>query len=162
MGLSRCLTEHRIPMRPRSILTGCCRKKAKPSLPAPTVTSALDWTCRRITRSPGECRCRERSRPTQRRPCKLKIVYSRCCKRYSVANKVEPTALPSKPGLFTSREKAATRCKSNGELINEPVFKTFKPFKPFKPPPLSSPATRGRMKEGASRMMNGGFFEHNQ
>ena len=30
-------------------------------------------------------------------------------------------------------------------------FKSFKPFNrfaPFKPPPLSSPATRGRMKEG--------------
>jgi hypothetical protein len=27
-------------------------------------------------------------------------------------------------------------------------FKKFKPFKPIKPPPLSSPASRGRMKEG--------------
>jgi len=27
-------------------------------------------------------------------------------------------------------------------------FKRFKLFQPFKPPPLSSPASRGRMKEG--------------
>src|ERR1700756_3345338 len=27
-------------------------------------------------------------------------------------------------------------------------FQSFQPFKLFKPPPLSSPATRGRMKEG--------------
>jgi len=31
-------------------------------------------------------------------------------------------------------------------------FKPFKQFKPFKPPPSSSPATRGRMKEGVSTM----------
>jgi hypothetical protein len=27
-------------------------------------------------------------------------------------------------------------------------FNSFKPFKPIKPPPLSSPAPRGRRKEG--------------
>ena len=70
MALLRCLTEHRIPMLPRSISIGCCRKKDRQSSLAPTATSAPDWTCRRITRSPGGCRCRGRSRPTQRRPCK--------------------------------------------------------------------------------------------
>lgn len=28
------------------------------------------------------------------------------------------------------------------------AFKMFKPFKSLKPPPLSSPASQGRMKEG--------------
>ena len=46
------------------------QKKGKPSLLAPMVMSARDWMCRRTTRSPGECRRRERSRPTRRRPCK--------------------------------------------------------------------------------------------
>ena len=35
---------------------------------------------------------------------------------------------------------------------NDSAFKSFKPFNrcaPFNPPPLSSPASRGRMKEGA-------------
>jgi hypothetical protein len=50
------------------------------------------------------------------------------------------------------------------DTVKKPLFKQFKTFKPFKsaerreavelseaiepPPPLSSPATRGRMKEG--------------
>jgi hypothetical protein len=35
--------------------------------------------------------------------------------------------------------------------MNERVFQSFKPFNhcaQFKPPPLSSPASRGRIKEG--------------
>src|SRR6266850_409074 len=87
MGPSPCSTKRPIPTRPRSILIGCCRKKDRPYLLAPTVTSALDWMCRRITRSPGGCRYRGRSRPTQRRPCKLiRTIYSRCSKRYSAAH----------------------------------------------------------------------------
>jgi hypothetical protein len=33
-------------------------------------------------------------------------------------------------------------------------FKPFKKFKPSEPPPLSSPATRGRTKEGELNVWN--------
>jgi len=50
---------------------------------------------------------------------------------------------------FTMKEYAVRR---PAEGIFERGFKPFKQFNryaPFNPPPLSSPATRGRMKEGA-------------
>src|SRR5262249_15443214 len=107
MGISRCLTERPIPMRPRSILTGYCRKKDRPSLRGPMVTLAPGWTCRRITQSPGECRCRERSRPTPRLPCRSKIICSLCCKRCSVANKRLKQPFKPFPPLQFSPETGA-------------------------------------------------------
>jgi hypothetical protein len=50
---------------------------------------------------------------------------------------------------------------SGGNATRKP-FKTFKPFNrcaPFHPSPLSSPATRGRMKEGVERLKRLELFE---
>jgi hypothetical protein len=44
-----------------------------------------------------------------------------------------------------SKEQAFRR--EDMGLISE-EFNSFKKFKSFQPPPVSSPATRGRMKEG--------------
>jgi hypothetical protein len=46
------------------------------------------------------------------------------------------------------RERPTTVCRSRGEPDERIAFKKLKSFKPFKPSPLSSPASRGRIKEG--------------
>ena len=48
------------------------------------------------------------------------------------------------------RERSTTVHRSRGESDEPIAFKPFQPFNrfaPFQPSPLSSPATRGKMKE---------------